>query len=81
MDWFTSFILTLCIELPVLSVLLREEKIEKVLFVGLLMNLVTHPTLWFIFPGIIPAEYYILLGEILVFLIEFVPGFVFQKTG
>jgi hypothetical protein len=72
MDWLTAFILTLCIELPVLSVLLREEKIEKVLFVGLLMNSITHPSLWFIFPNIIPKEYYILVGELLVTLIEFV---------
>jgi len=72
MDWLTAFILTLCIELPVLLVLLREEKIEKILLAGLLMNLITHPTLWFILPRIIPPEYYISLGETLVFLIEFV---------
>lgn len=70
-----SVLTTLVIEVPVLflvSKYLLKAKIrtKEVLYWGVLVNLLSLPYLWFVFPLFIPARYYILIGEILVFLIE-----------
>ncbi len=70
MDWLTAFLLTLFIELPCLLLLLKKYPTGRVVSAGLMMNIVTHPALWFVFPSILPAGYYLFIGELMVVLIE-----------
>jgi hypothetical protein len=42
----------------------------EIIYNGIIVNVLTLPYLWFVFPFFIPSECYILIGEILVFLIE-----------
>ena len=70
MEWLTAFLLTLGIEIPVLVLLLREENHYKTISAGFLMNLISHPTLWFILPSVLPKEQYIMLGEMTAYVIE-----------
>jgi hypothetical protein len=72
MEWFLSFILTLIIEIPLLLFFLKGLPHFNVIFFGLLMNLISHVLLWFVMPMVFQSEYYLLLGESLVTLIEFV---------
>jgi succinate-acetate transporter protein len=50
-DWFAAFLLTLAVEIPVASYLLRraEPDLPRRLLLVLLANLLTHPAVWFIF--------------------------------
>jgi len=84
MEWITAFLLTLGIEIPVLILLLKEENLYKTISAGFLMNLISHPTLWFILPSVLPKEHYIMLGEMTVYAIEVILLLLFfrkeQKT-
>ncbi|MEA1925322.1 MAG: hypothetical protein U9M95_05570 [Candidatus Altiarchaeota archaeon] len=71
MEWLAAFVLTLVVELPVLFFLLWDLDRRRVILCGLLMNLFSHPALWFLFPQLLPAEYYLALGELLVLVIEY----------
>ena len=70
-----SLILTIIVELPILFIFTKyifKLKLNnfKVIFVGFLASALTLPYLWFVLPPYIKINYYILLGEIFIFLIE-----------
>lgn len=50
--WFYAFLLTLAIELPVGFFVLREQDVAKRLTLVALANLLSHPTVWFVFPEV-----------------------------
>jgi hypothetical protein len=73
--FFLSLLLTLAVEIPVLFLAtkyLLKIKIQakEILYWGIFVNLFSLPYLWFVFPLFISSHNYILIGEILVFLIE-----------
>jgi len=72
MGWPAAFALTLIIELPLMLFLLRGLPVYRIISYGLLMNLVSHTLLWFVFPQIFPRNYFIFLGELAVISIEFI---------
>ncbi len=72
MDWFTAFILTLLVELPVLLFLLGDYGFLRVLVCGFLLNVVSHPLLWFVFPLFLSGSYSVFCGELLVVFVEYV---------
>ena len=71
-----SLLLTLIIEIPVLLISLKyffkdkKNSIAYIILVGFIASALTLPYLWFVFPPFIKLNYYIYIGEILVFLIE-----------
>jgi hypothetical protein len=73
--FFLSLLLTLAVDIPVLFLAtkyLLKIKIQakEILYWGIFVNLFSLPYLWFVFPLFISSHNYILIGEILVFLIE-----------
>jgi hypothetical protein len=71
-----SLLLTWVIEIPILLIFLKwvfkekKNSIGHIILVGFLASALTLPYLWFILPTYINLNYYIYIGEILVFLIE-----------
>ena len=49
--WFTAFVLTVAIELPIVAWLLRraEPDLRRRLALAVFANLVTHPAVWYVF--------------------------------
>ncbi|MEM0465901.1 MAG: hypothetical protein QXW97_04355 [Candidatus Pacearchaeota archaeon] len=72
--FLVSLILTLFIEVPIvlifLNFILPKIKLYKKLLIPILATSLTLPYLWFIFPIYIEYPFYIILGEVTVFLIE-----------
>lgn len=72
--FLVSLILTLFIEVPIVLILLRfispKIRLYKTLLIAILATSLTLPYLWFIFPVYIEYPFYIIIGEIIVFLIE-----------
>ena len=71
-----SLIVTLIIEVPILIVFVKYTikpqhfSIRKIIMVGIIASTLTLPYLWFVLIAYLPANYYILLGEIFVILTE-----------
>ncbi len=71
-----SLIVTLIIEIPILIIFIKHIikpknfSIRKIIAVGIIASTLTLPYLWFVLIAYLPANYYILLGEIFVILIE-----------
>jgi hypothetical protein len=70
MTWLVAFILTVVTEIPVLVAFLPGLGIRKIVIYAFIVNLVSHPLFWYVMPSIFPPEYYLLLGESSVVLIE-----------
>ncbi len=74
--FLVSLLLTVVIEIPILLIslkwLFKEKKnsIGYIILAGFLASALTLPYLWFVLPPFIKLNYYIYVGEILVFLIE-----------
>ena len=49
--WFTAFVLTLAIEIPIAAFLLRRAEPDRLRLVVLIVfaNLATHPAVWYVF--------------------------------
>ena len=71
-----SLFFTLAIEIPIVVLITRYlfgyKKVWRAAQAGLLASLLTLPYFWFVLPPYIPANSYILLGEIFVVLAEMV---------
>lgn len=86
-EFFLAIFKTLLIEVPIVFVLLRYVFKNKfirsfdIVFVSILASVLTLPYIWFIFPAFIPKEYFALIGEFLVFIIEFFIYFVLLKIS
>ncbi len=74
--FLVSLLITLIIEVPILFFVLRffykNKKIsfKKIISVGIIASTLTLPYLWFVISPYILSNYYIYIGEILIFLIE-----------
>ena len=70
--WLTAFAWTLAIELPIYTLIIGRcfRNWWTVVVVVLVINLVTHPMLWFVFPHFAPRWAYIAAGETTVTVIE-----------
>lgn len=70
--WLGAFLLTIVTELPVLLVILRRHvALPKVLGVGLAVNLVTHPIVWFVLPRLLLSKTsYLLVAEAFALVVE-----------
>ncbi len=66
-DWFTAFILTVAVEIPVALFLLRRVEPDRLRLVILVAfaNLATHPAVWFVFTQLflVGTPEYILAAE------------------
>ena len=54
-EWFTAFLLTLAVELPIAVVVLRPSRlgVPRLAGIVLLANLATHPVVWFVLPQLL----------------------------
>ncbi len=76
--FLTAMIITILIETTVLFILQKKilkkefEKIplQKIIFTGIFCSFATIPYLWFVLPEILPANLYIIVGELLIVIIE-----------
>lgn len=72
--FFLALILTLAIEVLVVlflaSFLIKKTKVSKIIFASIIASVLTLPYLWFVFPAYTDSRYYVVFGEIVVFLIE-----------
>jgi hypothetical protein len=73
-DWFIAFLLTLAVEVPVATLLLRrdEPSVRRAAALVVFANLVTHPLVWYVWsqvfligtpPYVMAAETWAILGE------------------
>jgi len=72
MEFLAAFLLTNVLEIPIAYFFLRKtEKAEKIIVAIMLLNVVTLPLVWFLFPSLI-REYLAALisSELVIFLIE-----------
>jgi hypothetical protein len=53
-DWLRAFAVTLLVELPIATPLLRivERSVPRRIAIVVVANLATHPLVWFLFPGL-----------------------------
>ncbi|MBI5534712.1 MAG: hypothetical protein HY898_18445 [Deltaproteobacteria bacterium] len=60
LPWLKAFVLTLAIEIPIASMVLRPKAVGRARLVLLLAfaNLATHPVVWFVFP-MLPVDRYL----------------------
>jgi hypothetical protein len=71
-----SLIVTLIIEIPILFIFIKyfikpkNISIKKIITVGIIASTLTLPYLWFVLIAYLPANYYLLIGELFVILIE-----------
>lgn len=71
-----SLFTTLIIEIPILFFILRcfyknkKISLKKTIFVGIIASSLTLPYLWFVLSPYILLNYYIYIGEFLIFLVE-----------
>jgi len=80
MSYETQFLIALTgteiIEVPIVIILikyifrLKNLKLTQVIIVAFLATFVTIPYLWFVLPSYIDGQYYIYIGEFLVFVFE-----------
>jgi hypothetical protein len=70
MAWLSAFLLTVAFEAPVLAAFLPGRGIRSAVACSLLLNLASHPLLWFVLPSVFPPERYVLFGESAVILLE-----------
>ena len=65
--WFTAFVLTLAIEIPIAAFLLRRAEPHRLRLVVLIVfaNLATHPAVWYVFtqPFLVGTLEYTLAAE------------------
>lgn len=76
-QFLISLLLTLIIEIPVALLLIKylykktEIKISKIIFAGVVANMLTLPYFWFIAPAFISdRNTYIIIGELSVIIAE-----------
>lgn len=71
-----ALVTTWCIEIPILFAFVRFVFRDKtlpairIIGAGALCTALTLPYLWFILPAYLDAAYYVIIGEMLVFLAE-----------
>jgi hypothetical protein len=79
-DWFAAFLLTLAVEVPVATLLLRrdEPNLLRVAALVVFANLVTHPLVWYVWSQVfligtaeyvIAAEAWAILAEAIFYLV------------
>ena len=72
--WFAAFLLTVCVEMPVAVLLLKELRWRRVAAVAFVASAITHPTLWLVWFAVlidyVPYTTYVIGGEIMVALVE-----------
>ena len=68
MEWITAFALTLGIEYVVVSLFLKDW--HKAIVPVIIVNVVTHPLVWFVWPSLLPLPYWIIGAELFAFLAE-----------
>ncbi len=69
--WFSSFLFTQLVEVPIYAVALRSRGLRVALAVAFGASLITHPILWWVFPYIeLPWLTTVLLLELAVVLVE-----------
>ncbi len=53
-DWLRAFAVTLLVEIPIATPLLRivERSVARRIAIVTVANLATHPLVWFLFPGL-----------------------------
>jgi hypothetical protein len=72
MEFPVAFLLTNVLEIPIAYFFLRKtEKADKIIIAILLLNAITLPFVWFVFPALI-KEYLpaLIISEFVIFLIE-----------
>ena len=71
--WFAAFVLTICIEAPVIWFIVGQAEWRAMRKIGtiVLANMATHPVVWFIFP-LLPVSRFLTLAfsEIFAFVVE-----------
>ena len=53
-----------------------EIQNKQILFTGVIASSITLPFLWFLLPNLLPSDYYILIGELIVVIAE---AIIFKK--
>jgi len=55
--WFAAFMVTILVEIPVATFLLRDSGTDprRLVVLVVLANLVTHPALWYVIPQLLPV--------------------------
>lgn len=84
LEFPAAFIFTNVIEILAATSLLKKEEPKRVLSVILLLNVVTLPFVWFVFPAFFQGNYFQVLAfsELPVFVFEAAAySFAFKKTS
>ena len=78
-DWLRAFAVTLLVELPIATPLLKvvERSVARRIAIVVVANLATHPLVWFLFPGLAAgrvtrlalSEAWAVLAEIAIFML------------
>ncbi len=70
--WLRAFALTVLIEVPLWAWLLRPrfERLYEALFVALILQVITHPALWFVAPRFEPYWAWVVVMELCVLTVE-----------
>lgn len=76
--WAWVFVLALALELPLVALSSPKGLRLRAVGASLLGNALTHPTLWFVLPRIVPHEAAVIVGEILAIGVE---GALLAKLG
>lgn len=83
--FLVSLFFTLCIEVPIVLILMKimqpKSKTFKIILVSVFASALTLPYLWFIFPSFLGYPSYIIIGEIFVFLTESLVYWKFLPTS
>jgi len=72
MDWFVAFALTVAVEATVLAVSLWDYGIRTLVGSAIILNIITHPFVWFILPAIFSGSYYVIIAELFAVLAEYI---------
>ena len=81
-QFLIALISTIVIETTALFFLItfffKKLKIQnkQILFTGVIASSITLPFLWFLLPNLLPSDYYILIGELIVVIAE---AIIFKK--
>lgn len=66
-EWFAAFALTIAVEVPLVVLLVRDQRIElaRLLVVVVMANLATHLAFWYVFTQLLDVGTleYVLVGE------------------
>lgn len=76
--WAWVFALALALELPLVALASPKELRLRGVGASLLGNAITHPTLWFLLPRLIPHEAAVMVGELFAIAVE---GALLAKLG